>query len=225
MKNICAMQLGAVVLVALSAEPVLAQQRDGAAADKTTGMYVGAAIGGSGFKTGYQKTRATIISTGAAAGTISADAKDSMWKVYLGYQFSPRFSIEGGYWDFGKPSYTANITAPVATTMRRNFSVEGYGVDAVLWLPIWNAFTGFYKVGAIRTTTEASGADPGAPLTSLPADYAHKTNAHWGVGLKYDLRHDLAGRIEFETVRKVGDASKFGDADVIMWSLGMSYKF
>ena len=228
MKNTCRMQIGAVGLTALAAMsvgPVLAQQGGGAAPNKATGWYVGGALGSGGFKTGYEQTKATITATGATKGTISADAKNSMWKIYLGYQLLPRFSIEGGYWDFGKPSYSTSITAPVTAAMRRSFSVDGYGADAVLWLPMTGAISGFGKIGAIRTNTRASAADPGAGLTPLSAESAHKLNAHWGLGLKYDFRPNLAARLEMETVRKVGDAAKFGDADVIMWSLGMNYKF
>lgn len=225
MKNLCAIHMGVVALAALSAGSVLAQQSDSAVPKTATGWYVGGAIGGGGYRTGYDQTKATIASTGATQATISADYKETMWKAYLGYQFSPQFSIEGGYWNFGKPSYSAAITVPVVTEMRRSFSVEGYGADAVLWLPMSNAFSGFGKIGAIRTIARASAADPGVPLTSLPAESARKFNLHLGLGLQYDVRRDLATRLEIETVRKVGDAATFGSADVIMWSLGMNYKF
>jgi len=228
MKDICRLQIGVAALAALaalSAGPVLAQQRDSAMPKKGTGWYVGGAIGGGGFKTAYDQTKASIASTGATQATISADAKEPMWKAYLGYQFLPQFSVEGGYWNFGKPSYSADITAPVTTTMRRRFGVEGYGADAVLWLPMSNTFSGFGKIGAIRTTAQASAADPGGGLTPLAAESARKLNSHWGVGLKYDIRRDLAARLEIETVRNVGDSAKFGSADAVMWSLGMNYKF
>lgn len=225
MKNVCWIQMGVVALAAMAAGPVLAQQRDGAMPNKATGWYVGGAIGNGGFRTGYEQTKTSIASTGVTQAVISADAKETMWKAYLGYQFLPQFSIEGGYWNFGKPSYSADITAPVTTTMRRSFGVEGYGADAVLWLPMGNAFSGFGKIGAIRTDTQASSADPGGGLTPLAAESARKLNSHLGLGLKYNIRRDLAARLEIETVRNVGDAAKFGSADVIMWSLGMNYKF
>jgi len=225
MNNICWMRVGVVGLVALSAGLVQAQQRVGAVPNKATGWYAGGAIGGGGFRTGYEQTKANIASTGATQAAISADAKETMWKAYLGYQLLPQFSIEGGYWNFGKPGYSADITAPVTTTMRRSFGVKGYGADAVLWLPMGNAFSGFGKIGAIRTYSEANAADPGGGLTPLAAESARKLNSHLGLGMKYNVRRDLAARLEVETVRNVGDAGRFGSADVVMWSLGMSYKF
>ena len=231
MKNLCAMHIGVVALAALFAGPVLAQQSSGQVPKKPTGWYVGGAVGGGGFRTGYDQTKATLVSTvGVTQATISADYRETMWKAYLGYQFSPYFSIEGGYWNFGKPSYLATITQPAATAMRRSFSVDGFGADAVFWLPMTNALSGFGKIGAIQTTAKAGAADPGvaglnAGLKSLPAESSRKLNLNWGLGLKYDIRNDWAARLEFETVRNVGDAAKFGNADIVMWSLGMNYKF
>jgi hypothetical protein len=78
----------------------------------------------------------------------------------------------------------------------------------------------------LATTAKAGTGDPGvAGLNSLPAESARKLNLNLGLGLKYDIRNDWAARLELETVRNVGDASKFGNADVVMWSLGMNRKF
>ncbi len=226
MKHFNALQMGVAAVTALSAGPVVAQQSVDIAPAKVTAWYVGGAIGRDGFKTGYAQTKANIAATGATQATISDDAKETMWKAYIGYQILPQFSIEGGYWNFGKPSYSAAITSNVpVTTMRRSFNVDGYGVDAVLWLPMAGAFSGFGKIGAIQTNTRASTADPGGGLIPLPAESARKLNSHWGLGVTYDIRRDLAARLEFETARNVGDAAKFGSADVLMWSLGMDYRF
>jgi OmpA-OmpF porin, OOP family len=225
MKSLCAIHVGVVALAALFVVPAMAQQTGGTAPKKVTGWYVGGAVGGDAFKTGYDQTKANVASTGATQATISADYKEPMWKAFLGYQVSPHVSIEGGYWNFGKPSYLATIAAPAATTMRRDFSVDGYGVSTVLWLPMTDAISGFGKIGVIWTTTKASAADPGVGLTPLPAESVRKFNPSWGLGLKYDFRHNMAARLELESVRNVGDAAKFGEADVVMWSLGMHYKF
>jgi OOP family OmpA-OmpF porin len=220
------MSLGLGVLAAVLTRPVLAQQGGGAVPKTATGWYAGGAIGDGGFRTGYDQTMSTIASTGATRATVSADAKETMWKAYYGYRFSPRFSIEGGYWNFGKPSYSASITAPLpVTTMRRSFSAEGYGADAVLWLPVTKTVSGFGKIGAIQTITRASFAAPGGALTALPAESVRKLNGRGGLGLQVDIRQDLAARFEIETVRNIGDAAKFGSADIVMWSLGMNYKF
>src|SRR4051794_3066321 len=98
------------------------------AAERSPGKwYVGGSLGRGGYKTGYQRTADTIFSTGVTSVTVVPDVTQTMWKLYAGYQLTPQFSIEGGYWNFGRPSYTANITAPVVTTMRRSFTAQGYG--------------------------------------------------------------------------------------------------
>lgn len=226
MKHLYILQIGVAAMTALSTDPVLAQQSHGAAPAKASRWYVGGALGRDGFKTGYEQTKANIASTGATQATISADARETMWKAYVGYQVVPQFSVEGGYWNFGKPSYSAAITSNVpVTAMRRSFNSDGYGADAVFWLPMTNAVSGFGKIGAIRTNTRASAADPGGGLTPIAAESTRKLNSLWGVGLTYDFRRDLGARLEFESVSKVGDAAKFGSADVLMWSLGMNYRF
>jgi OmpA family protein len=198
---------------------------DTADSPEVTATVTGGAIGAGGSRTGYDQTLATIASNGATQATVTADAKETMWKAYLGYNFLRQFSIEGGYWNFGNPSYSATITSNVPeTTMRLSFSAEDYGADAVLWLRIRNAFSGVGKIGAMRTNTHASVADPGDSLSPLPGESVGKFNSHWGLGAKYDIRRDLAARVEIETVCNIGDAGTFGSADVIMWSLGMDYK-
>lgn len=226
MKNLCAKCTWIAALAALSAGPTSAQQSDSVMPKKTMGWYVGGAIGRGGLRTGYDQTKQNLQSINATQATISADYKETMWKAYLGYRFSPYFSIEGGYWNFGEPSYVATITQPAAATLRRSFSVDGFGADAVLWLPMTNTLSGFGKIGAIRTTAKAGTGDPGvAGLNTLSAESARKINLNWGLGLKYDIRNDWAARLELETVRNVGDAAKFGSADIVMWSLGMNHKF
>jgi len=196
------------------------------AVERTPGKwYAGGSIGRGGYKTGYQRTADTIFSTGATSVTVVPDVTQTMWKLYAGYNLSPQFSIEGGYWNFGRPSYTANITAPVVTTMRRSFTAQGYGASLVYWLPVNDNFSAFGKVGGMLTNATASSADPGAGLGTLPAETARRLNWSFGLGAQYDFNANMSGRVEYEAVRKIGDEGKFGTANVGMWSVGLNYRY
>lgn len=188
-------------------------------------VYVGGAIGRGGYDADFERTKAVIRTTGATAFNVTANGTDTMWKGYFGYRVSPHFSFEAGYWNFGRLDISAAITAPSAAALQRDYRADGYGADAVFWLPLNNNWSGLVKAGAMRTSTKASASDPGGGLTALPAESAHKFNPRWGVGLEYQLTSAAAARFEYENVRKVGDNSKFGTADVILWTVGANYRF
>ena len=211
-----------VALGLLSAGIALAQDRGRTAQGN---MYLGGAIGRGGYDADFERTKAGIRTTGATAFNVTANATDTMWKGYIGYRVSPNLSLEAGYWNFGRVDLSASITAPVATALQRSYSADGYGADAVLWVPLDRSWSGLVKAGALRTEAKASASDPGAGLTALSAESARKFNVHLGVGLEYRLTPAAAVRFEYETIRKVGDESKFGTADVILWTVGANYRF
>jgi OOP family OmpA-OmpF porin len=196
-------------------------------ADKPLGTwYAGGSLGQGGYKTGYQRTADTIFSTGATSVTITPDVnRQTMWKVYGGYQWLQQVSIEGAYYDFGKPSYTANVLAPVNTTFTRNFSARGVGVSLVGWLPLTSTVSAFGKIGSVYTYSQASAASPGAGLGTLPAQTSHKLNPLIGLGAQYSVNEHFSGRLEYEAVHQVGDQAQFGAANLNMWSLGLDYRY
>jgi opacity protein-like surface antigen len=190
------------------------------------GWYAGGALSFVGLHASWDRTNDTIGSTGATAFSANADHNNGQaWKAFAGYRYSPNLSAEATYWDFGRLTYTANISAPVVTSMQRSFRGKGAGADIVGWLPIGRGFTGFAKAGALWTRVDASSATPGGGLTALPEESAKKFNLHLGVGAEYALRPDVGLRVEYETVNKIGDNSKFGSGDLYFLSVGADYKF
>ena len=212
----------AVLLGLLCAGLAHAQDRGSAGQSK---VYVGGALGRVGYDTDFERTKAVIRGTGATSFTVTANGTDTAWKSYLGYLASRHISVEAGYWNFGQLDLSASVTAPASSVLRRTYRADGYGADAVVWLPVYDSWSGLVKASAMLTNVRASATEPGGGLTALPAESARKLNAHWGVGLEYRLTPAAAVRVEYETVRKVGDESKFGNADLILWTLGANYRF
>jgi OmpA-OmpF porin, OOP family len=187
--------------------------------------YFGGAIGGGYYDTDFKRNNDEIRSTGATSFSSDANSTGTMWKVYGGYRFSPFVSLEAGYWDFGKLDVKTKIFAPVSTRMERKYHGDGIGADALLWLPVSTSVSGLVRAGALRTNIKAGSSDPGGGLASLSSESAKKVNAHWGLGLELRLTGAAAARIEYESVRKVGDDSKFGTADINMVTVGANYRF
>jgi OOP family OmpA-OmpF porin len=188
-------------------------------------FYVGGAIGGGSYDTNFKRTNDVIRTTGATSFKSNANSTDTMWKAYAGYRFSPYFSVEAGYWNFGEVDVKTKIFAPVTTSMHRKYHGDAFGADAVLWLPVNTSFSGLVRAGALRTDVNAGSSRPGGGLASLSSESAHKINPHLGLGLEYRLTRAAAARIEYENVRNVGDNSKFGTADINMLTVGANYRF
>jgi len=188
-------------------------------------LYIGGAIGGGSYDTNFKRTNNVIRTTGATSFRSSANSTDTMWKAYAGYRFSPYFSVEAGYWNFGKVDLKTKIFAPVTTKMDRKYHGDGFGADAVLWLPVSTSLSGLVRAGALRTDVNAGSSRPGGGLASLSSESAHKINPHLGLGLELRLTRAAAARIEYENIRNVGDNSKFGTADINMLTVGANYRF
>jgi opacity protein-like surface antigen len=214
-----------VVVAALAAAPERAAIAQAGTGADGRNIYLGGAIGRSAFDADFSRTVSVIQRTGATQGTVTANVYDTVWKSYLGYQISPSFSVEAGYWSLGQLGISAGITAPANAVLQRTYRADGYGVNAVFWSPTERGMTALVKAGAIQTTTKASAGNPGAGLLALPAESASGLNAHWGAGLEFRLAPATALRFEYENVRRIGDDAKFGTANVNLWTFGANYKF
>lgn len=188
-------------------------------------VYVGGAIGGGYYDTDFKRTNDVIRSTGATSFRSNANSTDTMWKAYAGYRFSPYFSLEAGYWNFGEVDVKTRIFAPVATKMDRKYHADGFGASALLWVPVSTSLSGLVRAGALRSDVNAGSSNPGGGLASLSSESAHKISPHWGLGLELRLTGAAAARIEYENIRKVGDNSEFGTANINMLTVGANYRF
>lgn len=210
-----------MALALLSAGPAAAQDR-GLALGRA---YVGGAIGRGSYNADFDRANEEIRSTGATSFRSSANSAATMWKGYAGYRFTPNFSVEAGYWNFGKLDLSTKISAPVTTRMKRDYRGHGIGADALLWVPVGTSWSGLVRAGALRTEVKASASHPGGGLAPLSSESASKINPHWGFGLEYRFTGAAAARLEYENIRNVGDNSKFGTAGINMLTVGANYRF
>lgn len=214
--------------------PVLAQSAQGSAPQGQVGLrhtpkrkswYVGISAGRSAFDTDIGQANASISATGATAFSVTAHAYDSGWKAYGGFWLTPTLSLEGGYWDFGGPRFTASVTAPAATSFDRAYRGQAVGLDLVGWNHVSESVSIFGRIGLMYTAAKAAAVSPGGGLTPLPAQTVRTLNPHPGAGLRYRISDDFSARFEYEYVPRVGKQSSIGRGDIHFWSLGLGYSF
>ena len=190
------------------------------AADNS-GWYGGISVGRSDFRQKDGGVDAALANQGFAS-TSDVDKKDTGFGLNLGYQINPFFAVEGGYVNFGKLKYNANITSPVADTASGELKADGWTLSGLGIAPLGNDFSAYGRLGVIRAKTEFSGGDSAGIGIS---DTSHtKTSGLYGVGLNYDINKSVATRIEWTRYANLGDSST-GKADVDLYSVGLNFKF
>lgn len=185
------------------------------------GFYVGGSVGESQAKIDNNAIVARQLSDGFT--NIRLETKDSPtgYKIFGGYQFSPYFAIEGGYFELGDFSYRAFMSPN--TIYKAHTKPRGINVDLVGILPLSERFSALGRVGATHYRNKDSyrgyGAINASPYGSNESDNSHK----YGLGLQYDLNSNLSLRLEAE--RYDIDNVMFRKSAVDMYSVGVVYRF
>ena len=163
----------------------------GAAAAHAEGLSIGGSLGSSRYK-------------GDDIGGLGTDRSDTGGKIYGGYQFTPNFSLEGGWVGLGK--YSAS-----GSELKLN---NGVFLDAVGTFPVAQDFSllgrvGVYNGKADRTVNGVNDSERG-------------TDVKYGAGVQYDLSKNTAIRGEWERYRvKALDIKDNTD----LFPVGVNYRF
>lgn len=170
------------IVHALTATALLA-----AFAAHAEGLSIGGSIGESHWK-------------GDDVGAAATDRKDTSYKLYGGYGFTPNLGVELGYVNFGKFSSSAG-----------SVKADGMYLDGVGTLPLANGFSALARVGVFNGKLDSSldGSDRG-------------TNFKVGAGLQYDFDKNTALRTEWERYRFDALGTK---ANTDLYSIGVNYRF
>lgn len=191
------------------------------AAAQAPGWYVGGNLGQSAATIDDARITSNLMGQGLATRSISDRDRDTAYKIYGGYQFTPNFALEGGYFDLGKFGYTAT-TSPTGT-LTGDIKLKGLNLDAVGTLPITEKFSAFGRVGVNYAEATDAFAGTGAVSILNPAPNKRDTNYKLGVGLQYAFTESLALRTEIERYRVNDAIGNNGHVDV--FSVGLVYRF
>lgn len=169
-------------------------------------------------------------------GFTSCDTKDTGWKVFGGYMFTPNFGLEGAYVDFGKATGSVSgvpvivasdrvsrlVVAPPTVSGSGSLKAAGFGLWGVGAYPIGTGSV-FGKLGfaSIENKLEVSGSGGGFFVSG--AEKTTVTDFAYGIGGQYFFTPNFGARIEWERFQgKIPDDEKF-DIDFI--SAGVIYRF
>jgi OOP family OmpA-OmpF porin len=114
---------------------------------------------------------------GGGVGEAKTDTRETSWKVYGGYQFTPTWGLELGYNDLGK---------------YRGADIESYTVAGTGTIPLNERWSLIGKVGAAENRPDVGG---------------NRTALLLGIGVGYTLNKNMAVRLEYEDFGKLADAS------------------
>jgi OOP family OmpA-OmpF porin len=159
--------------------------------------YVGGAVGQSELKDDI----------GALPAGVSADKRDTGYKLYGGYSLNRNLAVEAGYVDHGKFTLSSAGTA---------LGIKGYGlfVDAVGLLPLNNSWTLRGKVGLFNGHAKTFGLTP---------NYSDNgTDWRFGVGAAYALNNKVQVVADWERSQYRAWNDRTG---VDQLSIGVTYGF
>jgi OOP family OmpA-OmpF porin len=172
-----------------------------AAAQNLSAVYIGGGVGQSKYK----------IDCG---GGLSCDDKDTSFRLFGGYQFTPNISAELGYADHGK----AKLSGPGGTD---ELAATAWDLSGIFQWPFSNTGVSvFGRLGLYVGKVELSGPDHGDKTSS---------NVTFGLGAGYDFNRNIGVRAEWQRYSKMkarNDATGVEDeGDVDALTIGVLYRF
>jgi OmpA-OmpF porin, OOP family len=165
--------------------------------------YIGASVGQSAFK---------IDTTGAT----SADTRDTGYKLFGGWTFTPNLGVEAAYFDLGQATGAASL--PGLGTVGVTGKASGFSLAGVAALPLGDASL-FAKAGFAQVRGEIEARTPFGNASESDSSL----QPTFGVGASYALTSNLSARIEWERVRVRYANDQKDDTDLI--SAGVAYRF
>jgi len=193
--------------VALAAEP---------------GIYAGVNLGRAASK--IDKTRITdeLFKPGFTYTSRRSDTKDFGFKVYGGYQFTPYFALEAGYFDLGSYNLDTAILPP--GLLLSDMGVRGINFDAVVTLPVTDKMSVFARAGMNKIQLDSDFFGSGSASKGVyPSGRRRDTHEKFGVGLGYEINDKVSVRVEAERYNLADVIRR--DGNVNLYSVGLVYSF
>lgn len=153
----------------------------GASASHAEGFYAGTGI----QLRHYDLTQPGTTQDGSPSGHVLSG------KLFAGYDFDDTWAIEGGYVNFGKPSYSYSFNG---TSGQISASSRAAFVAAKASRPLSEKFGLFAKLGLDRHCLEVTGSGVASPLARSKST----TALYLGAGMQYKINKNLASTLELE---------------------------
>ena len=185
------------------------------------GWYIGGNLGGTRGDFNNDALNSTLTGQGFIVNSTRTDNTSTGGKVFAGYQLTPNFAVEGGYFDLGRYNYSST-TIP-AGSFNGTSKPRGLNLDLVGMLPLSDRFSVLGRIGAAYTQNRGSFSSTGlVPFNNLNSS-RNDTNLKVGLGIQYAITDALAVRGEIERYRVSNPVRNVGNID--MASIGLVYYF
>lgn len=181
-------------------------------------FYGGLSVGRDRFK--LEPAAITAAQTGQTASDITRNDKDTAYKLFGGYQVTPMFGVEAGFFDLGKSDFTA--TVPGGTFSGRIKS-QGLNLDLVAKVPLTTNLSVLARVGAAYAKTKDSFTSTGVVAGDGTSTSERDTKIKVGAGLQYALSPAMLLRTEVERYRISDGAGAHGHVNLL--SVGLVFPF
>lgn len=185
------------------------------------GWYVGAGAGQSRANIDDERIIGTLLETGLTTTSITDDDRHFAYKVFGGYRFNRYIGLEGGYYDLGRFSFTADTLPP--GTLSGRIKLKGVNFDGVGTLPFTEKLYALGRVGVGYTQARDSFAGSGAVNVLEPRRKKRAAGVKFGVGFGYDFIESFGMRVEAERYRVDDAVGNRGDIDLL--SASFLYRF
>lgn len=186
------------------------------------GIYGGLNLGRASSKIDKTHTTDTLlIKPGVTYTSRRSDTRDFGFKVYGGYQFSPYFALEAGYFDLG--SYNLDTAVLPSGTLLSDMDVRGINFDAVFTLPVSDKISMFARAGMNKIELDSHFYGSGSANGTYPAGSRRDTHEKFGVGMAYAINDAVSVRIEAERYNLADVVRR--DGNVNLYSVGLVYRF
>lgn len=190
-------------------------------AQDAPGWYVGGNVGGTRGDFKNDSINGALAGQGFTVNSTTRDNSSTGYKLFGGYQLTPNFALEGGYFDLGRFNYGSSTTP--AGTFSGNNRVNGLNLDLVGTLPLSDRFSVLGRVGAAYAQNRTNFASTGFVPPYIVNSRRNETNPKIGLGLQYAISDVLAVRAEIERYRINDPIRNRGNID--MASIGLTYRF
>jgi len=169
-------------------------------AQSSGSTYIGGGVGLSKANLHAESQTSSVLGAGFTSSVTSRDEKDTGYKLFLGYQMTPRWALEAGAYDLGKFNFSSSTTP--AGTLNGNVKAWGLNMDLVGNMPITEKLSFLGRVGAAATRVTSTYPSTGfaAPMPGSGGRNT-KIDVKAGLGLQYAFSPTLALRGEVERYR------------------------
>jgi OOP family OmpA-OmpF porin len=183
------------------------------AAPASAQWYAGVGVGSAQAKLGS-------FSPATGVNVNGNSNRDTSWKLYGGYQFTPNWGLELQYSDLGRFNY--NVSAG-ALSGNGTYKADQWSLAGTGTLPLNQNFYLFGKLGFSANHVSSSNVTVGG--VTVTSSSGNKTDLLAGLGAGYNFNKNIGIRLEYENFGKLANVQNGGSIKGDNWAVSLKYSF